>query len=84
MNTQHKAIRALLTSMAPTRAVSYIRAFELPEDEEICLVECDVKRLSAVQVAMRMGMTPDTVKKKRQRAFAHIADAINHSSPATL
>ena len=51
MDKQHRAIRAQLSSMAPRRAVAYIRSFELPPDEMACLVECDVRGRSCVQVA---------------------------------
>lgn len=51
MNSQHRAIRALLQSMAPKRAIAYIRAFELPEEEAQYLIECDVRRKSYVKAA---------------------------------
>ena len=79
MNTQHKAIRAQLSSMAPRRAVAYIRSFELPPDEMACLVECDVYGKSYAQVSEQMHVSPEYVKKRRRRAFAKIADEINNA-----
>lgn len=78
MNIQHKAIRALISTMAPKRAISYITSFELPQDEEICLIECDVRKKSYIQVSMDLHVSPECVKKRRQKAFAKIADAIHH------
>lgn len=78
MNAQHKAIRALLTTMAPRRAISYIQAFELPEEEERCLIECDVRRKSHVQVSDMLHLSPECVKKRRRSAYAKIADQLNH------
>lgn len=78
MNERHKAIRANLTSMAPKRAVEYIKAFELPEDEERYLIDCDVRGKSHVEVGMEYNVSPDWVKKKRQRAYLKIADALSN------
>lgn len=78
MNGQHRAIRALLTTMAPKRAVDYIRSFELPAEEELYLIECDVRRKSCVAVAMEYHATEDIVKRRKQSAYAHIADQLNN------
>ncbi len=76
MDPQHRHIRAQLSSMAPRRAVAYIRSFELPPDEMACLVECDVRGRSCVQVAFEMNLSPDTVKKYRQKAYRKIASEV--------
>ena len=78
MNAQHKAIRALLTTMAPKRATDYIKSFELPEEEELFLLECDVRRKSYVKAADDNHTTPEVVKRCKMSAYAHIADAINN------
>lgn len=79
MNPQHKEIRSFLSEMAPRRAKEYIRAFELPQDEENFLIACDVQNKTHIQTAMEYHVSPETVKKKRQRAYMKIADAINHN-----
>ena len=79
MDKQHRAIRAQLSSMAPRRAVAYIRSFELQPDEMACLVECDVYGKSYAQVSEQMHVSPEYVKKRRRRAFAKIADEINNA-----
>ncbi len=78
MNSQHKAIRSLLTTMAPRRAIEYIRSFELPEEEELFLIECDVRRKSYVKAADDNHTTPEVIKRRRNSAYSHIADAINN------
>ena len=78
MNRQHKQIRALISSMAPLRAISYIQAFQLPEEEEVCLIEMDVRKRSYIQIANALNMSPETVKKRRRSAFSKIADQLNH------
>lgn len=79
MNSQHKAVRALLGGMAPKRAVLYVRSFELPEDEAFCIINCDIRKKSCVQTAMEINLSPDTVKKKRRSAYSKISDAINNA-----
>ena len=64
MDKQHRAIRAQLSSMAPRRAVVYIRSFELPPDEMACLVECDVRGRSCVQVAQMLHLSVDGLDRK--------------------
>ncbi len=78
MNSQHRAIRALLQTMAPRRAVDYIRSFQLPEEEELFLIECDVRGKSYAEAAAEHSTTPEVIKRRRQRAYAKIADAINN------
>lgn len=77
MNSQHRAIRALLSSMSPRRAVDYIQSFQLRPDEESVLIECDVRGLSYVQAADKLHLTPEVIKRRRQRAYSKIADEIN-------
>ena len=64
--------------MAPKRAADYIHSFDLPEEEELYLLECDVKRKSYVQAAMDNHTTPEVIKRRKMSAYAHIADGINH------
>lgn len=78
MDEQHRAIRALLTTMSPRRAIQYIQLFELPEEEAEVLIECDVRRRSYVQVGDRLHISPECIKKRRRRAYAKIADELNH------
>ncbi len=57
--------------------MEYIKAFELPEDEETALIQCDVRRKSCVQVGIMLHVDPDTVTRYRRRAYGKIADEIN-------
>lgn len=78
MNSQHRAIRAILQSMSPRRAEAYVRSFHLPEEEELFLLECDVHGKSYVQAARDNAATPEVIKRRRRRAYGKIADEINH------
>lgn len=78
MNSQHRAIRALLQTMSPKRAIDYIHSFELPPEEERFLVECDVRGLSYVEAADKHSTTPEVIKRRRQRAYSKIADELGH------
>lgn len=76
MDSQHRAIRARISTMAPRRAEAYIRSFELPEEEAESLIQCDVRCLSYIQAAEQLHISPEALKKRRRRAFAKIADDI--------
>lgn len=78
MNSQHRTIRALLSSMSPRRAVDYVQSFQLRPDEEAVLIECDVRGLSYIQAADKLNLSTDTIKRRRQSAYSKIADEINH------
>lgn len=77
MNGQHRAIRALLQSMAPRRAIDYIQSFELPEVEERILIECDVRRRPYASLCSA-GYSEKVIKDAKRRVYAKIADAINN------
>ena len=64
--------------MSPNRAEEYIKAFHLPECEEAVLIFLDVKQKSCVETGRKIGMTEDTVKRYRKKAYAHIADEISN------
>lgn len=78
MNQNHKAIRAMLNSMAPKRAISYIKSFKLRPDEESVLIECDVNGLSYIQAARKLNFSPEEIKERKRRAYSKISDEIEH------
>nr|DAE43869.1 MAG TPA: ECF sigma factor [Caudoviricetes sp.] len=80
MDSQHKRIRSELSAMAPRRAVEYILSFELPQDEAACIIECDVRQKSCVQVADMLHVSIDGLAKMRRRAYAKIADGQEKST----
>lgn len=74
MDTQHKAIRALLSSMASTRAEEAVRRAGLPPDEETAVLAVDVHGQSCLQAAALLHVSVDGLAKIRRRAYAKIAD----------
>lgn len=80
MDGQHKRIRAELSAMAPRRAVEYILSFELPQDEAACIIECDVRQKSCIQVADMLHVSVDGLAKIRRRAYTKIADGQEKST----
>lgn len=76
MDTQHKAIRALLSSMAPTRAEEAVRLVGLPPDEEAAVLAVDVHGQSCLQAAELLNVSVDGLAKIRRRAYAKLADEI--------
>lgn len=63
------SIRSMLRGMAPSVAIPYIRSFQLPEDEELVLIECDARRKSVEQVAQAMNLSAETVGRRRRSAL---------------
>lgn len=74
MDTQHKAIRGLLSSMAPIRAEEAVRLVGLPPDEETAVLAVDVHGQSCLQAAALLHVSVDGLAKIRRRAYAKIAD----------
>lgn len=74
MNTQHREIRALLSSMSPKRAEQAVRLVCLPPDEEAAVLAVDVHGQSCLQVAALLNVSVDELAKIRRRAYAKIAD----------
>ena len=76
MDTQHRAIRALLSSMAPTRAEEAVRRAGLPPEEETAVLAVDVHGRSCLQTAAQLHVSVDGLAKIRRRAYAKLADEI--------
>lgn len=74
MNTRHREIRALLSSMSPKRAEQAVRLVGLPTDEETAVLAVDVHGQSCIQTADRLHVSVDGLAKIRRRAYAKIAD----------
>ena len=74
MNTQHREIRALLSSMSPQRAEQAVRLVGLPADEEAAVLAVDVHGQSCIQTAARLHVSVDGLAKIRRRAYAKLAD----------
>ena len=65
--------------MAPKRAIDYIKSFELPFEEELFLMECDVRKKSYAQVSFEYHTSPEVIKRRRKSAYHKIADQLNHN-----
>ena len=74
MNTRHREIRALLSSMSPKRAEQAVRLVGLPADEETAVLAMDVHGQSCIQTADRLHVSVDGLAKIRRRAYAKLAD----------
>lgn len=77
MNEKSRMIRALLAEMSPKRAAEYVKAFELPWDEELYIIERDIRKKSVVQIAMEHYISPETVKRRRRSGYTKIASELN-------
>lgn len=76
MEKTNREIRALLSSMAPARAVQAVRLVGLPPDEETAVLAVDVHGKSCLQTAERLHVSVDTVKRLRRSAYRKLQDEI--------
>ena len=74
MDSYHKQIRRRLQSMAPKRAIAYVMSAQLPSDEAVCVIECDVKRKSDCETAFLQNVSPETLTRCRRKAYQNFAD----------
>lgn len=80
MNSQHRAIRAKISDMCKARAIDYISAFCLPEDEEKFIIEREINKLSIVAIAGKYNTSREYVRDCRRMGFSRIADAIEYEN----
>ena len=73
MDDRTRAVREMLRSMCPAASIPYIRSFQLPEEEELVLIEIDARGKSVQQVAQDRSLSPETVKRRRRRALRKLA-----------
>ena len=76
MNTRHREIRALLSSMSPKRAEQAVRLVGLPPDEETAVLAVDVHGQICLLTAERLHVIVDTVKRLRRSAYRKLQDEI--------
>ena len=76
MNTRHREIRTLLSSMSPKRAEQAVRLVGLPPYEETAVLAVDVHGQSCLQAAERLHVSVDTVKRLRRSAYRKLQDEI--------
>lgn len=78
MNVNHRAIRSMLSTMSPNRAIEYVKAFNLPLEEELCIIEADIRRKSLVEISLARNASVDTIKRCRRRGYCKIHDEISN------
>lgn len=76
MDQISKDLRSKLRSMAPVQSIPYIQSFQLPEEEELVLVERECRGKSVQQIALEQNLSVETVKRRRQTALAKICRAL--------
>lgn len=73
MDDRTLAVRQMLRSMCPAASIPYIRSFQLPEEEELVLIEVDARRKSVQQVAQALNLSPETIWRRRRSALLKIS-----------
>lgn len=76
MDSHRKALRALISSMAPKRATAFIQSFDLPDEETECLILCIVHKQSCVQAADKLCLSPETIRRRKQAGLDKMLDGL--------
>lgn len=76
MLDEHRELRRKIRSMPTKDAAALVAAFRLPDEEDAAVVLMDIRKLSTIQTADAMGVSVDTVKKRRATAYARMIQEI--------
>ncbi len=76
MDAKCAAVRYVLSRADPITAVKIVRTFSLPDDEEECIILHDIKRNSLQQIADRMCISPESVKRRRRSGYLKMVGAL--------
>lgn len=77
MEIKAKALREAIKELTPGKSVPVIRSFCLTAEEEKYIIEADVERKSVVQIAMENNVSPEVVKRRREKAYARMLLELN-------
>ena len=66
----------MLQGMSPKRAMAFVYSFDLLPQEAFCIVACDIRRNSCVQVAQKLFVSEETVTRRRRAGYKKIWDGI--------
>lgn len=72
MREEYRELRRRIRSMPTKMAAEFVAAFRLPSEEDAAVTLMDIRKLSTIQAAGIMGLSPDTVKNRRAAAYARM------------
>lgn len=70
MKKKHRELREKLREMPPREALDLVYGYDLPPQETFCIVECDIRRRSCLEVGQMLYTSPETVWRRRRDAYA--------------
>lgn len=77
MEMHAKALRAALRELTPAKTIPAVQSFELDTDEELFILEADVRHKSITQIAQERHVSEETVKRKREKGFYRMILELN-------
>lgn len=69
MDKARMELRRKIRKMPPPHAVELVAAFQLPPQEAFCIIECDVRKRSCVEVSQQLYTSEETVKRRRRAGY---------------
>lgn len=76
MDDRTAAIRTMLSSMAPVKAIPLVKSFQLPEQEEFFILEHEVKKKDLTYLADTYGLSVRAVKHRRKQGLMKIYQSL--------
>lgn len=73
MDSASKAIRGKIMKMPPKEAIQFVKSFELPEDEELFIIEHDIRKKSIVFLSTQNAVSIETVCRRRRDGYLKMA-----------
>lgn len=70
MDRKHRELRERLREMNPREALDLVYGYDLPPQETFCIVECDIRKHSCVEVSRMLYASPETVWRRRRSGYA--------------
>ena len=76
MDAKCAAVRHVLSHADPITAVKIVKTFDLPSEEEECIIMHDIKGKSVQQLAFDLCTSTETIKRRRRSGYLKMVDAL--------
>ena len=76
MDAKCAAVRYVLSHADPLSCVKIVKTFGLLPDEEECIILHDIKGQSVQQIASKLCISLETVKRRRNSGYHKMVDAL--------
>lgn len=68
--------KSLFYFLPPVKAIPLLESFHLPKDDYNAIYEVEIMKLTLDSAAMKLNMTIDTLKRRRERGYDTIIKSL--------